>query len=163
MTTLGVNHVSISAVDIDESVRFYREMFGLEPIPTPNFGFPVQWLELGPSQLHIFMRPDRPSTWHHVAFTVDDFDDVYRNAERHGAFDRSTFGHHLWELPGDVAQLYLRDPSGNLIEVDAPDASHLAATTRREMRALADVLPQSAENLRATLFHDGARQPLTTG
>jgi catechol 2,3-dioxygenase-like lactoylglutathione lyase family enzyme len=158
MPTLGVNHVSVSAVDIDESVRFYRDLFGLDPIPTPNFGCPVQWLQLGRNQLHIFMRPDSPPTWHHVAFTVDDFDDVYQSAERRGAFDRATFGHHLYELPGDVAQLYLRDPAGNLIEVDAPDASHLAETTRREMRVLADLLPQSEENMQATLFHDAARQ-----
>ena len=158
MPTLGVNHVSVSAVDIDASVRFYRELFGLEPIPTPNFGFPVQWLRLGPNQLHIFERPDPAPTWHHVAFSVDDFDDVYERAERRGAFDRKTFRHHLYELPGDVAQLYLRDPAGNLVEVDAPDASHLAETTRREMRALADDFRQNEENMQATLFHDAVRQ-----
>ncbi|HYZ29276.1 MAG TPA: VOC family protein, partial [Thermoleophilaceae bacterium] len=159
---LAVNHVSVSAADIDESARFYRELFAMEPIPTPNFGFPVQWLRVGPNQLHLFMRPDAAPAYHHVAFTVDDFDDVYQRAARRGAFDRTTFGHHLYELPGDVAQLYLRDPAGNLVEVDAPDAGRLAESTRGDMRALADMLPQSAENLRGTLFHDAARQLLAT-
>jgi hypothetical protein len=48
--------------------------------------------------------------------------------------------------------MYLRDPSGNLIEVDWPDVRTLSPKTRAEMRRLADRDPQDAENLQATLF-----------
>ena len=162
MPATGLNHVSVSASDLEESIDFYRELFGVEPIATPNFGFPVQWLRLGPNQLHIFKRPGSAPTYHHVALTVDDFEEVYEKARQRDSFDGTTFGHHLYELPGDVAQLYLRDPGGNLVEVDAPGATRLAAGIRREMKALAEVRPQNAENLRATLFHDAGRQPLAT-
>jgi catechol 2,3-dioxygenase-like lactoylglutathione lyase family enzyme len=42
-----VNHVSVNAVNLAESVEFYVELFGARPIATPNFGLPVQWLGLG--------------------------------------------------------------------------------------------------------------------
>ena len=39
-----------------ESVGFYEEIFGMQRVPTPNFGFPVQWLRVGSLQLHLFER-----------------------------------------------------------------------------------------------------------
>jgi catechol-2,3-dioxygenase len=36
-----INHVSVSARDFAESVRFYSEVLGMEPVATPDFGFPV--------------------------------------------------------------------------------------------------------------------------
>ena len=156
MRATNLNHVSVCAERLDESVRFYEDLFGMERIPTPNFGFPVQWLRVGTLQLHLFERPGAPPTYHHVAFSVDDFDAVYARAAELGIHDRTTFGHHLYELPGDNAQMYLRDPSGNLIEVDWPDARSLRPETQAEMRRLADRDPQDAENLRATLFLQAA-------
>ena len=152
MHATGVNHVSIVAKDLEESVRFYREMFALEPVPTPNFGFPVRWLQLGTSQLHLFERPDGPPMYHHLGITVDDFEAVYRRARDRGIFDTTTFGHHFYELPNNVAQLYLRDPSGNLLEVDWPDVDSLDESIVRDLKRLADRFPQSEMNLTATLF-----------
>ncbi len=43
-----INHVSVNARNLQESVDFYIDLLGAEPIPTPNFGIPVQWLALGP-------------------------------------------------------------------------------------------------------------------
>ena len=37
----GINHVSISARDLEESARFYEEVFGMERIATPIFDTPV--------------------------------------------------------------------------------------------------------------------------
>ena len=51
-----INHVSVNALNLRESVDFYVELLGAEPIPTPNFGVPVQWLALGRTQLHLFER-----------------------------------------------------------------------------------------------------------
>ena len=50
----GINHVSISATDLETSTRFYEEVFGMERIPTPIFETPVQWLRVGDLQLHLF-------------------------------------------------------------------------------------------------------------
>ena len=62
------------------------------------------------------------------------------------------------ELPGDVAQTYVRDPAGNLMEIDTPGASRLPEALRREMVPLSEMFPQNEENRRARLFvREGAR------
>ena len=155
----GFNHVSVSATDFDASTRFYTELFGADPIPTPNFGFPVQWLRIGEHQLHLFHHAGSAPTHHHFAITVtvEDFERIYERAGTMEAIDRTTFGHHLRELPGDCAQLYLRDPADNLVEVDALGASRLPRALSEAMNRLADDQPQRPENERATLFLQGDR------
>jgi catechol 2,3-dioxygenase-like lactoylglutathione lyase family enzyme len=147
-----INHVSVNARDLRESVEFYAELFGAQRIPTPNFGLPVQWLALGRTQLHLFERDLQPTSHHHFAITVDDIAPVYRGAERWGAFDRVAFGNHLVELPGDVVQLYLRDPAGNLVEVDQAGADRLPEDLRSQLRGLWEFNPQSQEQMRGRLF-----------
>ena len=144
-----INHVSINALDLQESVDFYVELLGAELLPTPNFGLPVAWLGLGRTQLHLFEKDLTPTSHHHLGITVDDLEPVYRAAERRGAFDSTAFGNHLVELPGDVIQLYLRDPAGNLIEVDWPDVSTLSPETLADASELDG---QDGEAATATLF-----------
>jgi catechol 2,3-dioxygenase-like lactoylglutathione lyase family enzyme len=158
MSASRINHVSVHARDLDESVAFYTDLLGATPIATPNFGHPVQWLGIGDTQLHIFQRDLQPTSHHHFAVTVEDLEPVYRRAEELGAFDDVAFGHHLYELPGDCSQLYVRDPAGNLMEIDTPRASRLPESLRRVMRRLADVHPQSEDNERARLYVGDARR-----
>jgi catechol 2,3-dioxygenase-like lactoylglutathione lyase family enzyme len=147
-----INHVSVNARDLRESVNFYVELLGAEPIPTPNFGIPVQWLALGRTQLHLFERNLQPTSHHHLGITVDDLEPVYRAAERRGAFDGEAFRNHLVELPGDVVQLYLRDPGGNLVEIDHHGVARLPEDMRERLRGLWEFNPQSDENMRGRLF-----------
>ena len=156
MTEINLNHVSVVARDLGESQRFYEDLFAMEALPTPNFGFPVVWLRHGSSQLHLFERPDGPPVYHHFGLAVADFATTYARARELEAFDTTAFGHHLYELPGDIAQLYLRDPGGNLLEVDAPGFAALPDDVRADARVLADLQPQDATNLRATLFHEAS-------
>ena len=151
MTIARLNHVSVSAPDMDESVRFYTEVFGMEEVPAPNFGYPLRWLRVGDLQLHLYPRTE-PRTSAHFALEVDDFDALYRRAKEMGVLDRHTHQHHLWELYSGEVQLYLRDPAGNLIEIVWPDARTLAPDITADMRKRSDDHPQSAENLGATLF-----------
>jgi lactoylglutathione lyase len=139
---VGLNHVSVVARDLEESIRFYVDVLGLETLPTPDFGFPVQWLKAGDLQVHLFERPDEPPTYAHFAFTVDDVVGVYERARSLGILD-TTFGYSIAELPGGEAQLYVRDPAGNLLELDHPDG---AAARERidEMIVLAERRPQPA-------------------
>jgi catechol 2,3-dioxygenase-like lactoylglutathione lyase family enzyme len=157
MSAIRVNHVSVNARDLDASVAFYTDLFGAQPIPTPNFGIPVRWLGVGDTQLHLFERDTEPPSHHHFAFEVEDFPAVYRRGGELGAYDRTAFGHHFFELPGDTAQLYLRDPAGNLVEVDAPRCSELPEEILADRKRLADVNPQTEENESARLYIDGAR------
>ena len=147
-----INHVSVNALDLEQSVDFYVDLLGAEPIATPNFGLPVQSLALGRTQLHLFEKDLQPTSHHHFAITVEDLEPIYRAAERHGAFDRDAFGNHLVELPGDIVQLYLRDPAGNLLELDQPGVERLPDDLRAQLKGLWDFNPQSDENMRGRLF-----------
>jgi catechol 2,3-dioxygenase-like lactoylglutathione lyase family enzyme len=139
----GLNHVSVVAHDLEESVRFYVDILGLELVPTPDFGFPVQWLRAGELQVHVFERPDAPPVHAHFAFEVDDVVALYERARELGILDRTSFGYAIAELPGGEAQLYIRDPAGNLIELDHPDGA-AAREQIEEMILLSDRLPQPA-------------------
>ena len=150
--TSRINHVSVNAYDLDASVDFYVELLGVELIATPNFGFPVQWLALGDTQLHLFQRDLQPTSHHHLGITVADLEPVYRAAERRDAFDREAFGNHLIELPGDVVQLYVRDPSRNLVELDHHGVGRLPEDIRAELMPLWGFHPQDDEQMRGRLF-----------
>ena len=150
-----INHVSVNAQDLAASVDFYVDVFGAVPVPTPNFGLPVQWLALGASQVHLFEVDVQPLSHHHFAVTVEDLAPVYRRAEARGCFDYEAFGNHLVELPGDLAQTYVRDPAGNLVEIDTPGASRLPEALRAQLKRLEDMRPQSAENMAGRLNPSG--------
>lgn len=152
MSAAHINHISIGAKDLDESVRFYFEVFGAETIDTPNFGYPVQWLRLGDLQLHIFQRSVEAPVYHHFAIAVDNFDAVFRATRERKLHDRATQGNHLFELPSGQVQLYIRDPGGNLVEVNCPDARALSEEIRRDIVRHADRQPQDESNRRAILY-----------
>jgi catechol 2,3-dioxygenase-like lactoylglutathione lyase family enzyme len=148
----GINHVTVVTLDLDASESFYAELFGAERIVSPNFGTPVRWLRLGDAQIHLLQAGAGGGGIGHFGITVDDLAPVSEHARARGALDPVVNGHYLWELPDGVAQLYVRDPSGNLVEVNAREASGLPASVRDDLRALADVQPQSEENLGARLL-----------
>jgi YD repeat-containing protein len=148
----GFNHVSINARNLEESVRFYVDVFGLERIPTYDFAFPVQYLRLGDLQLHLFERETEAPPYHHIAFNVDDFEGAYRRAKELGILERESFFQDMYELPDGTVQMYIRDPSGNLVEIDWPDVTTLDRSLFPDLKKLADTVPQSEEALRATLY-----------
>jgi catechol 2,3-dioxygenase-like lactoylglutathione lyase family enzyme len=154
MRATALNHVSIPATDVDASCRFYEEVFGMERIPSPNFGAPVRWLRLGDLQLHIFHVDEQPQhTYQHLGIEVDDFEAAYRKLKERDAFDKSPRFRPLWELPGGEVQMYFRDPADNFVEIDWPDVTTLDRSVfGDDLEKLADVFPQGPENLGATLF-----------
>jgi lactoylglutathione lyase len=155
MTATSINHVSIHAQDLERSAAFYTQLFGMVPIPTPTFAFPVAWLRLGHQQLHLFVRAEaRAPQFHHVGLNVDDFDAVYWRAREQRLGDDSAFFSGMYELPDGSVQMYLRDPAGNLVEVDWPDARTLDARIREDVIPLSSTVHQTGDALRATLFLD---------
>lgn len=152
VTHAQINHVSIGTHSLRDSVQFYAEVFGAQLIDTPNFGFPVQWLRIGDCQLHLFERPAPAPTYHHFALWVDDFEAVFKATRDRGLHDAKTMGAHLNELPSGQVQLYLRDPGGNLVEVNSPDARALSDEIRLELVRLEDREPQNDANRRAELY-----------
>ena len=154
MRVTGLNHVSISARDLEESTRFYVEVFGMRRIATPQFATPVQWLRVGDLQLHLFLDPDGAApVRHHIGLTVDDFDAAY---DAVAAATSSEWGNALVELPSGQVQLYFRDPAGNLIELNWPDVSSLDRSRYPALRRLDDEIPQQGEAREAVLYLDAA-------
>jgi catechol 2,3-dioxygenase-like lactoylglutathione lyase family enzyme len=145
----GINHVSISAADLEESTRFYETVFSMERIPTPTFESPVQWLRVGDLQLHLFLDESPAPRRHHLGLTIDDFDAAY-DALRDKFAD--SFGRQLVELPSGQVQLYFHDPAGNLIELNWPDAETLDRSRYPELRRLADYVPQTEDSEQALLY-----------
>jgi lactoylglutathione lyase len=152
MRATRFNHVSIHAVDMDESLRFYTEVFGMERLPSPDFGFRVEWLRLGDQQLHLFLRETPAPEFHHLGLEVDDFEAAYSLALERGRVDDRTFAPTVRELNDGSVQMYLRDPAGNLVEVDWPDVNTLDRSVVTDIRHVRDERPQSQSALRASLF-----------
>ena len=154
MRATRINHVSIACRDLDESERFYRDVFGLERLPTFDFRFPVRYLSLGEQQLHLMQLPDeQPLPNQHFAVDVDHFETAFVRLRDAGALDRRAHGLAVWELPDGSVQMYARDPAGNLLEVNWPDVSSLDRSVIGEIARRADDVEQSEEARRATLYH----------
>ncbi len=69
-----------------------------------------------------------------------------------GIAERDSFFEDMYELPDGSVQMYLRDPAGNLIELDWPDVTTIDRTRVPEIRKLDDSVPQTAEAAGATLY-----------
>lgn len=153
MQATSLNHVSISSIDVEESVRFYTSLFGMERIDTYTFAFPTQYLRLGDVQLHIFQREQTSAPlFHHIALNVDDLETAWLRAKEARVLDTTAFFSPIYELPDGSVQVYLRDPGGNLVELDWPDVTTLNRQVFGDIPKLADAVPQTEEGMRATLY-----------
>jgi YD repeat-containing protein len=152
MRAVRFNHVSIHADDLEESARFYEQVFGLERLPTPTFDPEVLWLRVGDQQLHLFSNETETPRFHHFGIEVDDFEAVYARAKELGILEPETFRAPIRELPDGSVQMYIRDPAGNLIEIDWPDASSLDRSIVGDVPRLVDTVDQRPEAAGATLF-----------
>ena len=156
MRAQTINHISVSAVDMDESLRFYVELFGAERIPSPDFGFRVEWVEIGGVLLHLFQRGGVAPTFHHFGLTVDDFVGCYEQARELGVLDRGFFESVMHVLPDGTLQMYLRDPAGNLVEINgaplSPDRLKRAHAVIPELKQLSSLRPQTGDHGLAKLL-----------
>jgi len=152
MRAKGFTHVSIHAYDLEESLRFYVEVLGMRRVPSPDFAQPVEWLELGGQQLHLFLSDGPAPQAHHIGLDVDDFEAAYRIASERGLFDGEVFGAEVRELNDGAVQMYLRDPAGNLVELNWPDAGTLDRSVVTNIVHIEDERPQSDEARLATLY-----------
>ncbi len=136
MKATEFTHVSVHAYDLAESARFYKELFGMEEIPAPDFPFPVRWLRVGDLQLHLFQSDAPAPTGHHFGIDVVDFEAIYVKARQLGVVDGSYYFSKVYELPCGAVQLYLRDPAGNMVEVNWPDAGKLDRSVVGEIQKI---------------------------
>ncbi|WP_273845986.1 VOC family protein [Rubrobacter calidifluminis] len=149
--------MSVGACDLDASSRFYRELFGMEEIPSPNFPLPVRWLRLGDLQLHLFQTDDPPPRAYHFGIDVDDFEKVYERSRELGVRVEEGYYSKVYELPDGAVQLYLRDPAGNLVEVNHPDSSSLDHSVVSDLQPLP--APQTRSTASARLYQARSGRP----
>ena len=116
MYTLGIHHVSINVSDVAEAERFYCEVLGLEKLPRPDLGFAGAWLQTGAQQVHLLGTGSvEPLPEQHYAFLIDDADALLQRLESHNIAPRS-----VSEIAGVCRQIFVHDPSGNLVEFNQP-------------------------------------------
>ena len=154
MDVTGFNHLSVGARNHEESVKFYETVLGMQSIPSYNFGFKTMYLRCGDLQLHIFKLEDEVPFCQHFAVDVDDFHAACDAAKAIGALDSTAFRNPVNELPDGCVQMYLRDPAGNLIEIDWPDVGTLDRSRIPEMKLLIEFAEKNAEGLAASLYLD---------
>jgi hypothetical protein len=133
------------------------DVFGMERLPSPNFSTHVEWLRVGEQQLHLFKSESPAPRSHHFALDVDDFEAAYLKAKELELLDDETFGAAVRELPDGAVQMYIRDPAGNVVELDWPDVSTLDRSVFITIPRVADERPQSGEAGSATLYHAAGR------
>jgi len=118
LTILGVHHIALQVDDLDAARRFYGEVMGLPEITDrPDFDVDGAWFQLGAHELHLGVEDGHTaSARQHFAVEVSDLDVAVAAIESHGVPVRKlgpTF-------PRAGNQAFLRDPSGNLIELNQP-------------------------------------------
>ena len=113
----SIQHVNLMVDDLGAADTFYGEVLGLPRAPTPDLGFPAQFYAVNTSQeLHVNQLEDIRPERAHFCLRVDDFDTLFRRAHELGIIETETWG-KVRRLPTGVMQLFVRDPSGNLIEL----------------------------------------------
>jgi catechol 2,3-dioxygenase-like lactoylglutathione lyase family enzyme len=116
-----LDHFNIRTRRLDDTVRFYEDILGLQNGDRPNFSFPGAWMySEGRPVVHLVdisptSEPQKPDSGvvHHVAFASRDFKGMKQRLQSKGmAFDtRQVPGGELW-------QIFVRDPNGVMIELN---------------------------------------------
>jgi len=114
----AMNHFTVLADDLDNSLAFYVGLLGLKPGPRPDLGFPGAWLYAGDSAVvHIIagrtLPEQRAGVLDHMAFSATDLRAVKAKLDAQQVpYDlRRQRGAGTW-------QLFCHDPSGAKVELD---------------------------------------------
>ena len=113
----GVNHITLSAGDIERSFRFYAETLGAKPLARWSRG---AYLLAGDVWLCLTLddqtRSAPPLEYCHIAFSVPaaGFDDAAARIRASGAA--------IWQANrSEGASLYFLDPDGHKLEIHVGD------------------------------------------
>lgn len=112
-----VQHVNLLVEDLDEAVEFYEAILGFPKCFTPPFDFPAQFVAIGEhSEIHLNELEDVKPYLGHFAVRLTDFNEVFMRALEAGVFDVEALAAPR-VIEGGLVQAFVRDPSGNLIEI----------------------------------------------
>ena len=139
----GLHHVSLPVRDLARSRAFYEDVIGLRPLPRPPFDFAGAWYALGSTQqLHLIdaaaspaptLRGERPVDARdvHFAVRVSSYAEAAAHLRALGyAPDAADPARRTRESPAGASgfmQLFLLDPDGHVIELNAERSAEGAA------------------------------------
>ncbi len=118
MPATAMNHFTVLTDQLDETVKFYRELLELEPGKRPNFKFPGAWLySNGQAILHVIagnkLPEPREGVIDHMAFSATGLVDTVERLKSRG------LEYDLRRLDdANVWQLFFFDPNGAKVELD---------------------------------------------
>lgn len=125
-----INHVAITVSNLNETVRFYTDIIGIDTIANPfNDGKHV-WLGIGSkAALHIIDKSLLPagaptqmtySKGNHLCFSVESVDAIMTMLkQQHISFEDYPGTKGSFNLrPDGVKQIWFQDPEGNWIEIN---------------------------------------------
>ena len=111
-----INHVGIPISDRKKTLPFYRDVLGLNVIPSQVDGSTVIWTQLADGAMIHPIEPAEgnernPASWH-VALQVDDIDAAREKMVEEG-YEITSEG----ERHDGQRFLFVNDPDGNRIEI----------------------------------------------
>jgi methylmalonyl-CoA/ethylmalonyl-CoA epimerase len=135
-----LNHVGVATPSIDDSVRFYREMFGADDI-TEKFALPEQgvwvaFVNLPNSQIELiephgdasplraFLEKNPKGGQHHVCFEVEDILAARDDMRAKGATVLGTGEPRIGAHGTPVIFLHPKDMGGVLVELMETPKAH---------------------------------------
>ncbi|MBA3378017.1 MAG: VOC family protein [Chloroflexia bacterium] len=85
--TIGFDHLAVSVADRPHAKNFFSTVVGMQVMRDDAH---LTVLATGPTALFLFdagsdepLAPDRPSSWHHIGFVVDNLEHAYAHLRTH--------------------------------------------------------------------------------
>jgi catechol 2,3-dioxygenase-like lactoylglutathione lyase family enzyme len=123
-SVLGLAHVAIKAADLRATIAFYCRVLGLSEVPRPPFDFPGAWLGMsgGEALIHLYAGERARNADGSVVMGGAAIDHICLWARGHEAqrarFESLGLPYRSQAVPAtDLAQLFVFDPNGVLIEL----------------------------------------------
>tara|TARA_X000001036_G_C20632162_1_gene787615 strand:+ start:1165 stop:1653 length:489 start_codon:yes stop_codon:yes gene_type:complete len=116
---LKINHVALIVNDLEAACLFYEKELGLMPLPAFLFDYPTAFFKFNDQQqLHLTEWEDSHSFRGHICLQVDDISSLFFRMKALGIIDIQPWG-KVRQLPDGAIQMFIRDPSGNLVELSS--------------------------------------------
>ena len=116
----GIDHIVLNVADVERSVTWYVEHFGLKPERLDEWRrgeVPFASLRIDDATLiDLFAQPRTGVNADHISLVVDASVDLQVVAAS-GRFDVVHEPFVIWGARGNGLGLYVRDPDGNVIEL----------------------------------------------
>ena len=115
--TTSLDHIGIYVRDLERSLSFYRGVLGFTQRQRLSMGASkIAVLEIGGGLLEIIQRPEAPADapkgrWSHIAFHIEDYDDLESKLEGMGIELRKV------TLDNGLRIAFFKDPDGHDIEM----------------------------------------------